>query len=69
MFSSRILFAQLHAALLELLLVMVFLPGDMLIEIGGFLVPGVGGVFPPLTVYTGCLMLFSYAVSEVMLDA
>jgi len=59
----------MHAALLELLLVGIFFSGDMLVELRGFLVPGVRGVFTPLSVYPGCLVLFLYTVSKIMLDA
>jgi len=49
--------------------VVVFLPGDVLVELGRFLVAGVGSVFAPIAVYPSRLVFLSYAMGEVMLDA
>jgi len=41
----------------------------MLVELRGVLVTGPGSIFASTTIYTGCLVLFPYTVSEIMFNA
>ena len=52
--------------LLELPLVNILFPRDVLVEIGCLFVPSAGGVFAPIAVIVCCLLLFVDALTEVM---
>ena len=46
----------------------VLFPFDVVIELGGFLVAGLGSVATPVSVQVGCLLLFPDALAKVVAE-